>query len=160
MNPKPITWASAVLIAIASCCLAATPQKKEVDLGFTLSTELKHRILRPSHIDGIVQIRTVESHVRSDVNAAGVDEGYVLLAIDLSITGDFKIEGRWHGWMYFARRCANPSWESAIEFRLPRGTEFERLRLLSLDELEDFIEKNKWPNQAPDPTTPSGPGSP
>jgi hypothetical protein len=142
-----------VLVICVSACRGAESDALDGDLGFAVSPSLRQRILAPQNIKSIMQIRTIESFVRGARNSSGADEGYVVIAIDLSLKGDFRLEGAWHGRLCYVRRISERTWEKSVELYLPSAFEFERFRSMSVDELEEFVAKHRAPNQPSEPTS-------
>jgi hypothetical protein len=152
MKPRTLVL-SIVTFVLATTIFTSFSQEPDYsqilsNIGFKLDSQFEKLILKREHsrkIIGIHKIETISQFI-PDLPASK-QPGYFVISIDLSILGDFRREGAWHGNLTFAKKISDPDWSRAISIKYPYDMTFQSLTLMNYSDLGAFIKKMQQAEQ-------------
>jgi hypothetical protein len=142
---KSKSFAALVLAVVFSMISAPGSARTESDLHpadykqrtppFTLDKHIEAKIINKKNqrIVGIRSASFASNH--NEFPPDGVQHGFDLLDIQVSIAGDFEFEGVWHGRLLIRKLVSQPDWTNCEVFYVTDDTPLIRLSRMSKEEM-------------------------
>jgi len=144
---KIVVLVLAVVILITSSLVDAQPESgvtpadyKQRTPPFTLDKHIEAKIINNKKLR-IVGIRSASfASNYNEFPPDGVQHGFDLLDLQVSIAGDFQFESVWHGRLLIRKLVSQLDWTNCEVFYVTDGTPLIRLSRMSKEEMGKHLQ--------------------